>query len=188
MALDSNTRSQLQEACYHEHNIIIYEDIYTFREIYCRYSKEALEKNNEIVLIATTYDAPQNIRDMLKDFDVNVQYHESDGSLIIMDSVQGYQLGDTYDILRLIHLLANRAQKQSKNGIFSISDMGSFFIFNREKEMINYELSIPRNIDMRVKAFCCYHKNDFALRLTNAQQGYLMYHHHRAISSSTLFR
>jgi hypothetical protein len=167
--------------------MIIYEDLYTFREIYCKYSKEALEKNDEIVLIATTYEAPHNIRDMLSDYDLDVQYHESNGSLVIMDSVQGYQIGDTYGLLRLIQLLAIRAQKHAKNGIFSISDMGSFFLFNREKELINYELSIPKNIEIPVKAFCCYHKNDFALRLTREQQGHLTSHHRRTISSSTYF-
>jgi MEDS: MEthanogen/methylotroph, DcmR Sensory domain len=165
--------------------MIIYDDLYTFREIYCKYSKEALENNNEIVLIATTYEAPHNIRDMLSDYDLDVQYHESNGLLVIMDSVQGYQTGDTYGLLRLIQLLAKRAQKHAKSGIFSISDMGSFFLYNREKELVDYELSIPKNIEIPVKAFCCYHKNDFELRLTNEQQGNLISHHRRAISSST---
>ena len=71
--------------------MIVYDDLYTFREIYCKYSKEALENNNEMVLIATTYEAPQNIRDMLIDYEVDVQYHSSNGSLVIMDAVQGYQ-------------------------------------------------------------------------------------------------
>ena len=165
--------------------MIIYEDLYTFREIYCNYSKEALKENNEIVLIATTYETPHNIRDMLADYELNVQYHESNGSLVIIDSVQGYQTGDIYGLLKLIQLLAIRAQKNAKNGICSISDMGSFFLFNREKQLIKYELSIPSNIEIPVKAFCCYHKNDFALRLTRKQQRYLTSHHCRTISSST---
>lgn len=185
MALDNNTKDQLQDSYYHEHNMIIYEDLYTFREIYCKYSKEALVKNNEIVLIATTYEAPNNIRDMLTDYGLNVQYHESNGSLVIIDSAQGYQMGDTYGVFRLVQSLANRAQRHAKSGIFSISDMGSFFLFNKEKELVSYELSIPKNIDIRVKAFCCYHKNDFALRLTGEQQEYLTNQHQRIISSST---
>jgi MEDS: MEthanogen/methylotroph, DcmR Sensory domain len=187
VALDNNTKHQLQESCYHEHNMIIYEDLYTFRELYCKYSKEALEKNNDIVLVATTYEAPNNIRDMLCDYEVNVKYHESNGSLIIIDSVQGYQMGDIYGLLRLIQLLGIRAQKHAKNGIFCISDMGSFFLFNREKELIHYELSIPKNIEIPVKAFCCYHKKDFALRLTTEEQRHLTNHHLRTLSSSTFF-
>jgi DcmR-like sensory protein len=165
--------------------MIIYEDLYTLREIYCNYSKEALEKSNEIVLIATTYEDPNTMRDMLIDYGLNVQYYESNGSLVIIDSAQGYQTGDTYGVFRLIQSLAIRAQKHAKSGIFSISDMGSFFLFNREKELVRYELSIPKKIDIRIKAFCCYHKNDFALKLTRDQQGYLTNHHQRVISSST---
>jgi hypothetical protein len=45
--------------------MIIYEDIYTLREIYCKFAKRALENNNEIMLILTTYETPNTIRDML---------------------------------------------------------------------------------------------------------------------------
>jgi hypothetical protein len=107
--------------------MIIYDDLYTFREIYCKYSKEALENYNEIVLIATTYDAPQNIRDMLVDYELDVQYHVSNGHLIIVDSVQGYLTGNTYGLFRLIKLLARRAQKHAKSGIFWYIRHGLFF-------------------------------------------------------------
>ena len=167
--------------------MIIYEDLYASREIYAKFSKKALEQNNEIMLIVTTYETPDTVRDMLSEYEINVQKHESNGSLVIIDSVQGYQRANFYGVLRLIELLAIRAQKDSKSGIVSMSDMGSFFLFSRENELINYELSIPKTIDIRVKAFCCYHKNDFSLRLTKDQQRQLIYHHHRTINSSIFY-
>jgi hypothetical protein len=188
MTLDINSQYQLQSSCYNEHNLIIYEDLYTLREIYCRFAKMALEKNNEIMLIVTTYETPRTVRDMLSEYDINVQKHESNGSLVIIDSVQGYQAASFYGVLRLIELLAVRAQKESKSGVFSIADVGSFFLFGREKELVNYELSVPKNIDITLKAFCCYHKNDFSLRLTDDQQRQLVNHHYRAISASTLYQ
>ena len=182
-----NSEHQLQNSCYNEHNMIIYEDLYTLREIYAKFSKKALEKNNEIMLIVTTYETPDTVRDMLSEYEINVQKHESNGSLVIIDSVQGYHRANFYGVLRLIQLLAIRAQKDSKSGIFSMADMGSFFLFGREKELVNYELSIPKTIDMRLKAFCCYHKNDFSLRLTKDQQRQLTYHHYKTISSSIFY-
>ena len=167
--------------------MIIYEDLYTLREIYAKFSKKALETNNEIMLIVTTYETPDTVRDMLSEYEINVQKHESNGSLVIIDSVQGYHRANFYGVLRLIQLLAIRAQKDSKSGIFSMADMGSFFLFGREKELVNYELSIPKTIDMRLKAFCCYHKNDFSLRLTKDQQRQLTYHHYKTISSSIFY-
>jgi len=187
MTLDINSEHQLQNTCYDEHNLIIYEDLFMLREIYSTFAKKALEKDNEIMLIVTTYETPHTVRDMLREYDINVQKHESNGSLVIIDSVQGYQAANFYGVLRLVELLAIRAQKESKNGIFSIADMGSFFLFSREKELVNYELSIPKNIDIKLKAFCCYHKNDFSLRLTNDQQRQLTNHHYRAISASTFY-
>ena len=164
--------------------MIIYEDLYTLREIYARFSKKALEKCNEIMLIVTTYETPNAVRGMLTEYEIDVRKHESNGSLVIIDSVEGYQRANFYGVLGLIHLLAIRAQKDSKNGIFAIADMGSFFLFGREKELVNYELSIPKTIDIRLKAFCCYHKNDFSLRLTKDQQRELTNHHYNAMSSS----
>lgn len=87
--------------------MIIYEDLYTLREIYCNYSKEALEKNNEIVLIATTYEDPINMRDMLTDYGLNVQYHESNGLLVIIDSAQAYQTGDTLWCVQVSTVISN---------------------------------------------------------------------------------
>jgi hypothetical protein len=96
-------------------------------------------------------------------------------------------MADFYGVLRLIKLLAVRAQKNSKSGIFSIADMGSFFLFGREKELVSYDLSIPKTIDITLKALCCYHKNDFSLRLTKDQQIQLTNHHYNAISSSIFY-
>ena len=70
---------------------------------------------------------------MLADYELDVQSHVSNGYLVVVDSVQGYLTGDTYGLFRLIQLLARRAQKHAKSGIFSISDMGSFFLYFREK-------------------------------------------------------
>ena len=85
MTLDIISQYQLQSSCYNEHNLLIYEDLYTLREIYCRFAKMALEKNNEIMLIVTTYETPRTVRDMLSEYDINVQKHESNGSLVMID-------------------------------------------------------------------------------------------------------
>jgi hypothetical protein len=92
--------------------MIIYEDLYTLREIYARVSKKALEQNNEIMLIVTTYETPDTVRNMLSEYEINVKkYYESNGSLVIIDSVKVYQRANFYGVLRLIQLLAIRAQK-----------------------------------------------------------------------------
>ncbi len=92
MTLDLNSYYQLENSCYGEHNVIIYDDLYTLREVYCRSAKKALEKNNEIILIVTTYETPNMVKRMLGEYEVDAKKYESDGSLIIIDSVQAYQV------------------------------------------------------------------------------------------------
>ena len=52
MALNDEAERQFACTDYGDHNIVLYSDLYAFREIYCRFSKQALEKS-EIVLLAT---------------------------------------------------------------------------------------------------------------------------------------
>lgn len=182
MTLDINSNYDLEHSCYSEHNILIYDDLYTLREIYCRSAK-----NNEIMLIVSTYETPKTVREMLTEYEIDVKKYESNGSLVIIDSVRAYQMVTFYGVLRFIQLLAERAQKDAKGGVFSLADLGSFFLFEREKELVSYELSIPKTTDLRLKAFCCYHKNDFSLRLTKDQQAQLINHHNKTINSSILY-
>src|SRR5690242_1351895 len=145
MALDSHTRNMLDNSSYHEHSMIIYEDLDTFREVYCKYTKEALDENNEFVVIATTYETPESVGQLLINYGLDADKHEADGSLHILDSVAAYQSADIYGMMKLLKTLAAGAKKQGKAGIFNLSDMGSFFMANRQGDLLTYELSIPRN-------------------------------------------
>jgi len=101
LALDSSTRNELDNSSYHEHSIIVYEDLAAFQEIYCRYTKEALENNNEIVVIASTYEMPQTVRQMISDYGVDVEKHEAERCLHILDSVVAYSASDIYGMIKL---------------------------------------------------------------------------------------
>jgi len=185
MALDPNSRQQLGEIKSHEHNMIIYEDLEALREIYCGYSKDALEKNNEIVLIATAYETPRTVRSLLRDYGVNVSKYEKEHSLAIIDSMAGYQLADVYGVFKLIKSMVTRGQKEGKSDVLNISDMGSFFILGREKDLITYELSLPKQLELPVKGLCCYHKKDFDGKLSRKEQLDLTNHHARSIVATT---
>ena len=60
---------------------------------------------------------------MLTESEIDVKKYESNGSLVIIDSVRAYQMVTLYGVLRLIQLLAERAQKDAKAGVFNLADM-----------------------------------------------------------------
>ena len=64
----------IRRSGFHEHNLLIYSDLPSYRQIYSQCTKQALE-NNEIVFLATTYDSFDRIEDTLKSKGITV-YNE----------------------------------------------------------------------------------------------------------------
>jgi hypothetical protein len=152
---------------FHEHNMLIYPDLLTFRQIYSECTRQALD-NNEVVFLATTYDSVDRIEDALRSKRISVEGEMNNGNLIIVDAVKAYQL-DTSGAMNLGKSLVTSATRDGKAGVFNISDMGSFFLAERKDTVMDYERSVPKKMDFRFKAICSYHKGDFG-KLTGEQQ------------------
>ena len=178
---DKSKKEVLTESGFGEHNMLVYPDLDTFKEMYCMYAKIHLQpKYNEILLIVTNYETPEKIKQNLKDFDVDAEKHEKEGTLVIVDSVKGYQNGDVNGVLKLAKSLATRAEKEGKQGVCVFGDMGSFFMFERLTELLQYELSIPPRPGIKLKAFCSYHAGDYS-KMTPEQKKTIENNHYRRI-------
>ncbi len=73
MTLDINSNYQLENSCYSEYNILVYDDLYTLNEIYYKSAKNALENRNGIMLIVSTYETPKTVREMLTEYEIDVK-------------------------------------------------------------------------------------------------------------------
>jgi hypothetical protein len=71
------------------HNLLIYNDLKKFREIYSQGTRAWLAEN-EIVVIATQYDPIEEVKNTLRLAGVDIERHLSQGSLFILDAQQGY--------------------------------------------------------------------------------------------------
>lgn len=60
--------------------------MYSFRDIYSRYCKTALE-NNEIVLLLTYYETIDNVRQTLKEIAIDTEKYEKERSLMIVHDI-----------------------------------------------------------------------------------------------------
>ena len=162
-----------------EHNMLVYPHLDVFRSIYSRYSKSQLEAGKEIVVHLPTYENIPSVRRVLTNMGLDVDRFESDESLVILDSVKGY-FESNHDIPTTMGMLAKRAESEKGGGgCCVISDMGSFSFLNKEKELLEYEKSLPvRFSSMKCKGFCCYHQSDFN-RLSEDQKEQLFEHHYK---------
>jgi hypothetical protein len=161
------------------HNLLIYNDLKSFREIYNHYSM-ALLPENEIIVIATQYDPINNVKNTLRIGGIDVEKYLNQGTLFIIDAQQGYQDVDNSGILKLSKSLISRAKKEDRRGITVIGDLDSFFSFEKIEELIRYELSLPQKYEDTMKGFCCYHLKDFE-KLAETQQQTLVDHHFKSI-------
>src|SRR5918996_5095112 len=163
----SSIIEDIRRSDFQEHNILIYPDLPSFRQIYSECTKEALD-NNEVVFLATTYDSFDRIEDALRSKRISVDDEKKNGNLIIVDALRTYQI-DTYGAMNFAKDLVMRAARDGKEGVFNLSDMGSFFLSERLGELIRYEQSMPKKMDLKLKATCSYHIDDFG-RLAEEQQ------------------
>jgi DcmR-like sensory protein len=162
---------------YREHNMLIYPHLSMLRDIYFRYCKSQLETGKEIVVILPTYENISSVRRTLTDNGLDLSRFEKDCSLVILDSVKGH-FGLNSNILSIFERLAKRAESEkgsdggSGSGACSvISGMGSFSLLRKEKELLEYEKSLP------CKGFCCYHQANFDTLSENQKEQLLEQHY-----------
>jgi MEDS: MEthanogen/methylotroph, DcmR Sensory domain len=176
----SSLIEKIRQSKFHDHDIMIYPDLPTFRQVYSQATKEALERN-EIVFLATTYDSFQKVIDSLTQVGVSVNKEAKDGNLIISDAVKAYQI-DVFGAFKFAQSLVMRAAKDGKAGVFNISDLGSFFVADRIPTLLGYERSIPKKMDLEFKGICAYHEGDFA-NLSKEQQELILSTHNRIMAA-----
>jgi hypothetical protein len=76
--------------------------------------------------------------------------------------------------------LIKRATQDGKEGVFNLSDMGSFFLSERIDRLVEYEQNVPKKMDFKFKALCSYHRDNFGM-LTEEQQRVLLLGHNTVI-------
>jgi hypothetical protein len=174
----SSIIEDIRRSDFQEHNILIYPDLPSFRQIYSECTKQALD-NNEIVFLATTYDSFDRIEDALRSKQISVEDEKKNGNLIIVDAFRAYQI-DINGAMNFAKNLIKRATKDGKEGVFNLSDMGSFFLSERIDRLIEYEQNVPKKMDFKFKAICSYHRDNFGM-LTEEQQRALLLGHNTVI-------
>lgn len=136
------------------HCLMVYQDLLALRGVYSHYTKMQLEQSNEIVLILPYYENTEMVRLTLSGetiyngnnpfgySGIDVNKYEKEGSLIIMDSLEGYfpsegqgifnnDIPDGHlDLMSYLEILIKQAKRQKKNGVTVLADMGSFHHHN----------------------------------------------------------
>ena len=169
--------------------MLVYPDLHTFRRIYGQFTRAQLD-GNRVVLLIPYYETTDSVRQVLSQLDIDVRKYEQNRSLVIVDSVKAYFHSDN-DIKLLPKMMAEGSKRMSKKGVSIIGDMGSFFLYEKQNQMIQYETELrldeKKNNDdddddddansVKIIGICSYHKDTFNT-LTKKEQHALFEHHH----------
>jgi KaiC/GvpD/RAD55 family RecA-like ATPase len=128
------------------------------------------------------YETTDSVRQVLSQLGIDVRKCEQNRSLAIVDSVKAYFHSDI-DMKSLVKTMAEDAKRMDKKGVSIIDDMGSFFLYKKQNQMIEYEIELQLGEkkddanSVKVKEICGYHKDNFST-LKEKEQQELFEHHH----------
>lgn len=171
---------QLSKIQFGEHNILVYDSLNIFREVYSGYAKNRLILNNEIVIILTYLETVKSVEYYLKETGIDAEKYAREGSLVIVDSVKQF-FGSKVDFLQYLKIVDRNAKAMGKGGISVIADMGAFDLLGKVEELLKYETSIPP-VSSEIKyssLLCSYHARSFARLPQDARDTILDQHHHK---------
>lgn len=172
--------SRIKDCDYGDHNLILYHSLKHFEEFYSECCKDSIQKRDEIFVIFTRYQHVSLIREKMRSAGIDASKHESDGSLVILDSeiacATTSKRISAHNIVTLANMLTKQVEEHDKKGITLVCDLGTLILKNRIPELISYEQSIPNSLIDNVRPSCCYHKDDFEL-LLGIQRKIILEHH-----------
>lgn len=173
---------KISESNYGLHCLLIYPNLQTFRNFYKYYIKRQIAKKNEIILFNPFYETVGTVRQNLSMghvLQLDEFPYDSDVSLIIADSLNQY-FGKV-STSEFTQRLVKYAIEKRKNGVTIMGDMGSYFFKLMNKELLDYELSLPTQFNAPQKGLCIYNQLDFDNKLTEKQKQFMVDHHGMAI-------
>ena len=172
---------ELRNSSLGTHALVLYPDLLTLRELYSFYARSALG-DSEIFLFLPYLETVANVKRVLSEDSANidVRKYEKEQSLLIMDSLKGY-FGLQEGLIPFLLQTADFAKKSGKS-LSVLSDMGSFFYYNKKDDLLQYEMSLPSRYErMNLKGFCAYNLRDFDVRFSDKERQDLIKHHGRTL-------
>ncbi|MBD0360601.1 MAG: MEDS domain-containing protein [Nitrososphaeraceae archaeon] len=165
--------------------MLVYPDLHTFRRIYGQFTKTQLDDNG-VVLLIPYYETTDSVRHVLSQLSIDVRKCEQNRSLVIVDSVKAYFHSDI-GMKLLPKMMAKGSKRMGKKGVSIIGDMGSFFLYEKQNRMMEYEMELRLDgkendaSSVKIKGICSYHKDTFNTLAKKEQQALFEHHHAKLV-------
>ncbi len=143
------------------HGIFFYRSPHEKHEVLFNFLQAGFEKGEGAVYVVAQETSKRIRRDM-EDFGLNVKALERDGVLRVFDHDGWYVIDGEVNVSHAKMMgqrLFEEAMKIGLKGLRACGEPASFFDHKKEKELVEYELEIGRELDLPITALCAYDVN-----------------------------
>ena len=144
-----------------DHAVLIYENPQDKRNVLFTYLKAGLDKG-EAATYVTSQETPEEIRESMRKFGIDVEKHTKNGSLHVFDYRNWYIIDGKFNIERTVGLwkkLLEESKSQGFKGMRVTGETECFFQNNMIDELFEYEHSLHKTLDIPMTAICAYDSN-----------------------------
>jgi len=143
------------------HGTFFYRSPHEKHKVLLNFLQAGFQKGEGAIYIASQ-ETSRQIRSYMEDFGLNVGSLERDGILRIVDYYDWYIIDgevNTSHITELGLRVFDEAAEIGLKGVRGCGEVACFFEHGKEKELMEYELMIGRELDFPVTALCAYDVN-----------------------------
>lgn len=140
------------------HMMFIYKNQETKYNVLCNYVKSGL-KNNEAALYVCSQANPQQIKNTLKQYDIDVDKYERSQALNVLEYSDFYMKNGKFSIPNCIGLWKKYYKEARDNGYQALrvtTETACFFKHNSEEALVKYEKKIHKNLEFPMTGLWSY--------------------------------
>jgi len=142
-----------------DHAIMFYEYVEDKYRVLFDYLKAGLDSEEAVAYVAGIDETPSQVRSLLEKRGIDVEAYEKKGMLQIMSYKDWYLAGGEFNVQRTIALwtrLLSDALSEGFKGLRVAGDATWFLKCGMKEELLEYENSLHRVLDMPLIAICAY--------------------------------
>lgn len=144
-----------------DHVVMFYSNPEDKHQVLFTYLKAGLE-NGEAAAYVAGDETPDEIREAMKQFGIKVDRHEREGVLRIIDYKDWFIIGGKFDLVGTMSLLIKlreEAMAKGFRGLRFTGEMTCFFKHGLVKELVEYEESLHRVLEVPIAVICAYNSD-----------------------------
>jgi len=141
-----------------EHIILFYTGIEDKHKVLFTFIKIGLDKGEAAVYVVSE-ETPEQIREAMTKFGIDVKCYEESGALKILDYKDFYIINGRFDASRtraLWERLCNEAMERGFKGLRAVGETFCFFEAGLYEELLEYERSLHRRFKIPMIGICAY--------------------------------